>query len=111
GGGGGIGCVGPAEEFCDRLHTLRIDDQDFYAFHPWRTDCDSFCTVTRYENPNGGGFDFCLENPCGAIQSVRAPRANWCPGEITPPTLLSPALSPGEHTLGWDVSFIAEGGS
>lgn len=111
GGAGGLGCVGPAEEFCDREHTFVVDGAVLGVFHPWRTDCANFCTVTRYESPNGGGFDYCLENPCGAMASVRAPRANWCPGDISLPYTFEPALTPGEHTLSWSVSALAEGGS
>jgi hypothetical protein len=111
GGAGGLGCIGPAEEFCDREHKLQLDGLDVAAFHPWRTDCASFCTITRYDNGMGGGFDYCLENPCGAIASVQAPRANWCPGAETPPFVLEPQLGVGEHTFGWQVSTIAEGGS
>jgi hypothetical protein len=106
-----LGCIGPAEEFCDRIHTIRFDDVDFFEFHPWRTDCANFCTLTYYQNPNGGGFNHCLENPCGSVQSVQAPRANWCPGELTPPVYLEPELWPGEHTMEWGVNAIAEGGS
>jgi hypothetical protein len=111
GGTGGLGCVGPAEEFCDRIHTVRFDGAPFAEFHPWRTDCGALCTLAHYDNPNGGGFDYCLENPCGAIQSVQAPRANWCPGDVSPPIAFEPALYPGEHTMDWSVNAIAEGGS
>jgi hypothetical protein len=111
GGNGGLGCVGPAEEFCDREHKLQLDGAEVAAFHPWRTDCATWCTITHYDNGNGGGFDYCLENPCGAIASVQAPRANWCPSQMTPPFVLEPALGVGEHTMSWQVSAIAEGGS
>jgi hypothetical protein len=53
-----------------------------------------------------------LENPCGAIQSVQASRANWCPGSLTPPfqwESQAPA-SPGEHTFSWAIGTVAEGG-
>lgn len=111
GGTGGLGCSGPAEEFCNRQHTVRFDGETFLEFRPWRTDCADFCTLTSYENDNGGGFDYCLENPCGAVSSVRAPRANWCPGEMTPPLVFEPVLAPGAHTMEWNVNSIAEGGS
>ncbi len=111
GGVGGLGCVGPAEEFCNREHTFVVDGADYAVFQPWRTDCGNFCTITRYTNPSGGGFDYCLENPCGAIPSVQAPRANWCPGDVSAPFVFEPALTPGEHTVAWDVSAIAAGGS
>jgi len=44
---------------------------------------------------------------------VRAPRANWCPGSVTPPFLLQgPAIdAPGPHDLGFRIPALAEGGS
>lgn len=110
GGTGGLGCVGPAEEFCQRTHTVSVDGEVFAEVIPWRGDCASFCTRAFYDNPNGGGFEYCEENPCGSIQSVEAPRANWCPGEVTPPFVFEPPVYPGEHTVGWSVNSIAEGG-
>jgi hypothetical protein len=58
-------------------------------------------------------FDYCAENPCGAIGSVNAPRANWCPGSITPPFSLStaPLAVPGPHTFSWALSRLEPGGS
>src|SRR5204862_4144521 len=46
----------------------------------WREDCTSFCTLTTV-----GGRSFCKESPTGAVGSVRAPRANWCPGALVAP--------------------------
>jgi hypothetical protein len=112
-GGGevGAGCIGPAEEFCKRKHTLKVDGQSIFSKSLWRTDCDELCTLT-HQGPAGGGFDYCLENPCGAIQSVKASRANWCPGSVTPPLALGADLvqGPGEHSFSFDVSTIADGG-
>lgn len=113
GGGDGDGaCIGPAEEFCKRDHTLTLDGEVLEVITPWRTDCKDLCTLTHY-GPESAGFDYCLENPCGAIQSVRAPRANWCPGSVTPPFAWDvPALSePGTHELAWNIPNLAEGGS
>lgn len=117
GHGGGTGdneCLGPAEEFCARFHHVTIDGTEVHDDYlvPWRYDCDQLCTVAHY-GPPGGGFDYCLENPCGAIQSVRAPRANWCPGSLTPPfTWDPPALrTPGPHTFAVAVDHVAPGGS
>lgn len=114
GHGGGRGelivCIGPADEFCERKHTLRADDAVVLKEKPlWRQDCDKLCTVTA-----GGPFkSYCKENPCGAPESVRAPRANWCPGSTTNPIVLEPEAfaKPGDHTLGVTVDTIAEGGS
>lgn len=100
-------CIGPAEEFCRRPHYLWIDDAVALLTEPWREDCDTLCTL------QSSPFEHCLENPCGAIQSVRAPRANWCPGDVTAPYILdAPALvTPGEHTLRVQIEDIAAGGS
>jgi hypothetical protein len=56
---------------------------------------------------------YCLENPCGAMASVRAPRANWCPGSVTPPFNVEAAAlaSPGDHTFGFTVSHVTMGGT
>ena len=112
GGAGGLSCIGPAEEFCKRDHTVAIDSVDLPSFVPWRTDCADLCTLAHY-GPLNGGFDYCQENPCGAIQSVEAPRANWCPGSLTPPFFFDEAALgvPGEHTFDWTIANVADGGS
>lgn len=93
-------CRGPAEEFCERTHELAIDDEPLPPFVPWRSDCATLCTLTNNDAPLGPA-QYCAENPCGAPASVRAPRANWCPGSATEPiTIEAPVLSePGEHEL------------
>jgi hypothetical protein len=105
-------CIGPAEEFCERSHRLFFDEERLFSQILWRNDCDTLCTIT-HEGPATGGFDYCLENPCGAIGSVRAPRANWCPGSLTPPIEMSPSdlNSAGTHTYRHEVLSIAPGGS
>ncbi|WP_437624912.1 peptide-N-glycosidase F-related protein [Sorangium sp. So ce1151] len=112
-GGGEIetGCIGPAEEFCKRTHRILVDGAEIERIRPWRDDCEELCTLTHY-GPAGDGFDYCLENPCGAIESVRAPRANWCPGSESPPFAwdADELRAPGEHTLEWELSALAEGG-
>ncbi len=111
---GDAACIGPADEFCRRTHTLFVDGEEVSEFDPWRDDCDTLCTLATHvwSAPFTGGFEYCLENPCGAQASVRAPRANWCPGSLTPPHVLyPPALTaPGEHTFSWEVSKIGDGG-
>lgn len=111
GGAAGPGCIGPAEEFCKRTHTIRVDGAELEAIKPWRSDCEKLCTITHY-GPANAGFDYCLENPCGAIQSVQASRANWCPGSMTPPFVWdAPALKvPGDHTFEWAISTVTDGG-
>jgi hypothetical protein len=89
GHGGGndpsVACIGPAEEFCKRTHVIEIDGQS-ENFQPWRDDCQNLCTLTTGE-VFGRMIQYCAENPMGSIDSVRAPRANWCPGSITAPKI------------------------
>jgi hypothetical protein len=108
GGEGGRACIGPAEEFCERDHTVFIDDEPSFFLRPWRDDCETLCTLE-----NNGRFEYCAENPCGSVSSVRAPRANWCPGDVTPPEefLLDADALTGEHTFRFDVANVAAGGS
>lgn len=109
GGGTDSGCIGPAEEFCRREHVLTLDGAPLATLDPWRTDCASLCTLV----PGGpGGRSYCAENPCGLPSSVRAPRANWCPGSVTEPwTFDLPGVTAGPHSLGVAINRIAERGS
>lgn len=111
GGAAGVGCIGPAEEFCKRYHEVFVDGVSLESFQPWRDNCDELCTLTHY-GPDDAGFDYCYENPCGAVSSVNAPRANWCPGSLTPPfSWQPPSLGvPGPHDFDWDIQTIATGG-
>lgn len=105
-------CIGPAEEFCHRTHVLSLDDAELGTLDPWRTNCSELCTLTT--NDTGNGIQqYCLENPCGAIQSVRAPRANWCPGSVTPPFVLEnqELTVPGPHRLSLAIDELADGGN
>ncbi len=115
GHGGGdpvAGCIGPAEEFCSRNHVISVDGAVVETIKPWRTDCKTLCTLAHYGAPAPGGFDYCQENPCGAISSVKAPRANWCPGSMTTPKAWETAAlgAPGPHTFQWAISSVAPGG-
>jgi hypothetical protein len=103
-------CLGPAEEFCLRTHTLSVDGAKVASEELWRTDCDKLCTLAHYGTP---GFDYCKENPCGAIESVKASRANWCPGSVTPPLAIEGGAlgKPGPHTFLYDISRVMDGGS
>jgi hypothetical protein len=105
-------CIGPAEEFCRRTHRVVLDGNDLAELVPWRADCDRLCTLASYEGDAFAVPEYCAENPTGLPASVRAPRANWCPGSVTPPFVLeSPALSvSGEHELGISLDALAEGG-
>ena len=112
GGARAIDCVGPAEEFCRRYHTLTLDGAELDRFLPWRGDCASLCTSASYSSDFISIPEYCAENPCGLPASVRAPRANWCPGSITPPLVFENAelAAPGEHDLGIGIDEVAEGG-
>ncbi|HEY0708871.1 MAG TPA: peptide-N-glycosidase F-related protein [Polyangia bacterium] len=104
-------CLGPAEEFCRRKHVIELDGAAVDEFDAWKTDCATLCTPLRLPGPNGQDINICTENPCGAMASVRAPRANWCPGSVSPPRVIEQALAPGEHKLGWGVDVLQMGGS
>jgi hypothetical protein len=111
----GKGCLGPAEEFCRREIEPHLDGVALAILDPYRNDCDELCTITHHDDDGTGpgSFDYCAENPCGAISSVRAPRANWCPGSLTPPFVIqADALAAaGPHTFDWSISRIEPGGS
>jgi hypothetical protein len=108
-GAPGLGCFGPAEEFCNHPHQISVDGAPIKTLRAWRNDCSSLCSTVH-----GPRFDYCLENPCGAPTSVVAPRANWCPGSMTPPFFWEdiPALgAPGSHTLSFSVMPLLPGGN
>jgi hypothetical protein len=109
---GDAACIGPAEEFCQRTHHLYVDGAEVEMLSPWRDDCADLCSLAHYGQADGG-FDYCLQNPCGNIRSVRASRANWCPGSLTPPfTLDAPVLqTAGAHTFRYAIDGIAPGGT
>jgi len=103
-------CSGPAEEFCRRQHTLTLDGATLQTFTPWKS-CVASCTLAKTEGD--AGVDYCVENPCGAVASVKASRANWCPGSESPPVVIAaPELATaGDHQVSWQVSQIADGGN
>jgi hypothetical protein len=101
-------CIGPADEFCQRTHTLSLDGQPLgKPLVPWRNDCNKLCTQVTNTAGYGPSGKYCQENPCGAIGSVDAPRANWCPGSETPPITFQPQLARGAHAFGFNISTIA----
>jgi hypothetical protein len=109
------GCIGPADEFCTRHHLIRLDGIEVAATDPHRDDCQTLCTLAHYGGTDAGkGFDYCAENPCGATSSVRAPRANWCPGSMTAPQIwdaFAAFTAPGPHTFSTEIASIGQGGS
>ncbi len=104
-------CIGPAEEFCKRLHHVYLDDQSIDMVTPWRSDCAKLCTLAD-GGPGGSTGQYCEQNPCGDPASVRASRANWCPGSETPPIALTPAAlsTPGAHAFKFAIDDIYMGG-
>lgn len=108
-------CIGPAEEFCKRTHHVSIDGAELApGLQPWRDDCATLCTQTTYTWPSSGkSFTYCKENPCGAIGSVQAPRANWCPGSLTPPRTYDVAAlhAAGHHTFAATIDGENAGGT
>jgi hypothetical protein len=110
GGAFAPGCLGPAEEFCQRTHELRLDGELLEELRPWR-DCSDFCTLTANDSGQGPA-QYCAENPCADPNSARAPRANWCPGSKTDAFVLQgPELVvAGEHELTRSIARLASGG-
>jgi Peptide-N-glycosidase F, C terminal len=106
---GTAGCIGPAEEFCKRDHHISVDGAEVAVVQPWRADCAKNCTVTTYSNTSKP-FQYCLENPCGDMNSVKASRANWCPGTETPPLQWDVPKAAGAHSFQWTIPKLASGG-
>ena len=102
-------CIGAAEEFCRRVHRTFVDNRPLMELLPWRDDCADFCTLA--DLPNGQG-QYCKQNPTGSIRSVRAARANWCPGALTEPfVLVSDALLvEGRHRFAFEIPGLFPGG-
>lgn len=106
----GVSCKQPADEFCQRAQEIGFDAEPTQKVTFWRTDCKSLCNVKHYTG-NGLDLDYCAENPCGAQASVRAPRANWCPGSVSPPSDYTPQNgAPGPHTFQFGIANIAKEG-
>jgi hypothetical protein len=106
-------CIGHADEFCRRTHLLYVDGKEMQALVPWRDDCAKRCNEGPVPGPSGRNINVCRSNPTGSIASVKAPRANWCPGAITQPFWFDykELTTPGEHTFGFKVRNVAKGGS
>ena len=75
----------------------------------WRT-CEDNCDLV--EDP-AISRSYCAQNPTGHPESAVAPRANWCPGHLTPPFVIGHAKlnEPGPVTVDFGVDLIGEGGS
>jgi hypothetical protein len=107
-----VACRGAAEEFCRRTHRLSLDGAPLVELVPWRSDCSSLCSPASYDF-GSGSMSYCAENPCGDPNSVRAPRANWCPGSLTEPFVIEGEglLAAGEHVLGRSIEPLRDGGN
>jgi hypothetical protein len=75
--GHGQGNLQNCGEFCPKMHTYTVGGMNFQK-RIWRDDCASFCTLAT----TPAGQQYCRESPTGQVASVRAPRANWCPGAL-----------------------------
>lgn len=104
-------CRGPAEEFCRHTHQLELNGETLAEIDPWRDDCDTLCTVTANDGKYGPK-SYCAENPCGDPNSVRAPRANWCPGSVSPPFVMRSGLlnRTGNQQFSHRIPDFIEGG-
>ncbi len=87
-----------------------VEHGDDGAFSPWRENCANVCTA--YPLLPGGEQAYCKENPTGDVRSVNAPRANWCPGDVTAPFVFEVERpTAGEHTLDYAIRKVQVGGS
>lgn len=102
-------CVGPAEEFCRRKHGIYLGREPLFEGEPW-VSCDDNCQVVA--NDPQAPFAYCAQNPCANHESARAPRANWCPGQLVPPIVLDDPLltRAGKQAVSWRLDEIADGG-
>lgn len=103
-------CIGGAEEFCERDHKFYFDGRFHVSKTLWRDTCEPLCTLTE-SRLGTNVIEHCAENPCGALQSVRAPRANWCPGAVTDAEAFRKLDTPGEHSFRYEIKDVYPGGS
>lgn len=77
------------DEFVPKKNTILLNNQEVFAFVPWRYDCGSY----RLYNPASGNFN-------NGLSSSDYSRSNWCPGTVTNPILIDLGdLEAGSHTL------------
>ncbi|UUC45658.1 PNGase F N-terminal domain-containing protein [Flavobacterium cerinum] len=77
------------DEFVPKKNSIFLDQQEVFAFTPWRQDCGSY----RLFNPASGNFN-------NGLSSSDYSRSNWCPGTVTNPiTIALGDLKAGKHTL------------
>ena len=85
----GHGGWGGGDEFNPKANEIFIDGKQVFWYVPWREDCATY----RFLNPSSGNFG-------NGLSSSDLSRSNWCPGMVTPPTLVPlPNLKPGKHIM------------
>lgn len=100
---------GPVEEFSRRTHRIHAGQETIFEGDPW-VACEDNCDVV--EDDPDAPFAYCAQNPCADHRSARAPRANWCPGQLVPPIVIDDPLllRAGAQTLAWRLDSIAGDG-
>ncbi|PWJ42190.1 PNGase F N-terminal domain-containing protein [Sediminitomix flava] len=97
------------DEFVPTENIIKVDDEIFHSFTPWRTDCASF----RRFNPTSGVWlkkrkvDYIdWEKKKYQTKEIEEPeassdlsRSNWCPGSDVPPLILPMSIGSGEHKI------------
>lgn len=98
--------------------------------HLWPAACDAFdrtfsirllpkeegrpaLELVRAITPFGGPMQFEVDvTDVANHESARAPRANWCPGQLVPPIVLDDPLltRAGKQAVSWRLDEIADGG-
>ncbi len=77
------------DEFVPKKNRIFLDQQEVFAFTPWRHDCGSY----RLFNPASGNFN-------NGLSSSDYSRSNWCPGTVTNPIMIDLGdLKAGKHTI------------
>lgn len=77
------------DEFVPKKNQIFLDQQEVFAFIPWRQDCGSY----RLFNPASGNFN-------NGLSSSDYSRSNWCPGTVTNPVMIALGdLKAGKHTI------------
>jgi peptide-N-glycosidase F-like protein len=85
----GHGGWGGGDEFNPKLNEIFIDGEKVFSFIPWRSDCATY----RLYNPSSGNFG-------NGLSSSDLSRSNWCPGTLTPPSIINlDSLKAGNHII------------
>ena len=86
-----------ADEFITKDNVISVDGREVLRWRPWRDDCREL----RALNP------YCARWSDGSWSSDYE-RSGWCPGDVVLPNVvdLTPWLTPGAHTVSWQVEDI-----